>query len=83
MEECVGAPTRAGAQDIRGVSVHKRHPTPKGKRATLELSVDQDGVQGLVAGPCARDTVPISSASERLEALRERVRARQAASARA
>ena len=71
-EVCVGTPSRAGAQAIRRISVHKKHPT-------LELSVDQDGVPGLVAGPCTRDIVPISSAAERLEAIRNRVRARQAA----
>ena len=65
------APSRAGSQAIRRVSVHKKHPT-------LELSVDQDGAQGLVSGPCAPGTAPVLSAAERLEALRERVRAKQA-----
>ena len=71
-EVCVGTPSRAGAQAIRRISVHRKHPR-------LELSVDLDGVPGQVAGPCTGSVAPILTAAERLEAIRNRVRARQAA----
>ena len=69
---CVGTPSRAGAQAIRRISVQKKHPR-------LELDVDLDGVPGLVAGPSTRSVAPVLTAAERLEAIRNRVRARQAA----